>query len=410
MFPAVAAARYNFAMMPLDPPPTTVMPPNGHPAARAALCAAIADAGGAITFARFMEIALYHPEGGYYRAVQARPGRAGDFLTAPEAHPFFGRALARQVAECWERLDRPDPLIVREYGAGTGALAYDILTGLAEDAPQAFAATRYRLIETNPHRGPEALTALAEVGFGDRVALETPAAAAEPTVGVALANEVADALPVHRLIWREGEPRERWVALESDHFVEREGPLSPEMTAFDPAAYLARHGVLPDEGAAIDISPAAAAWFGGVVRGLARGYAIIIDYGYEAAELYRGHRLAGTVRAYRNHTVTDDPFAAPGQEDLTAHVDFTLLREAAAAAGGRVAGFTTQGALLAGLGLGDLLVRLGQDPQASPADYYAAQAAILRLVDPGGMGRFGALIVARGAPVAPPLRAFSVRL
>ncbi len=381
----------------------------------AAVLAALDDAigrTGRITFADYMATCLYHPAGGYYLQPARRPGRGGDFLTAPEAHPFFGRALAVLVADARDRLGRPEPFTIREYGAGTGALAWDILSGLLDADPGALAGVRYELVEPNPHRRAEALTALADEGFGAVVSAPDPDAPLAPIIGIAIANEVADALPVHRLAWRDGRMWECWVTLAPDAagFVAVEGDPSPAMAAFDPPGYLARHGVNPAEGDRFDLSPAAAGWFAGVARGIERGYALIIDYGYEAPVLFRDHRLAGTVRAYRAHAVTDDPFAAPGEEDLTAHVDFSLLREAGEREGLVLAGFTTQGEMLAGLGLGDLLVRLGQEPETTAADYYAAQAAVLRLIDPGGMGRFGVLAMARDAPVAPPLRAFSVQL
>ena len=391
----------------------------GNPALIEAIRAELAAAGGRMTFARFMELALYHPEHGYYLAPERRPGRGGDFLTAPETHPFFGMALARQVAECWERLGRPDPFTVREYGAGVGGLAYDLIAGLSEEAPAAAAALRYRLVEPNRHRRTQALAAMAEVGLDRVVAAEEipPDRDPEPIVGVALANEVADALPVHRLVWRDGGMaggglRERWVVWRDGAgggFGEEEGELSAEARAGDPAGMLRAAGIALADGDAIDFGPAAAAWFAGVGRGLARGYAIAIDYGYETRQLYRDHRLAGTVRAYRRHTVTDDPFRHVGRQDLTAHVDFSALRRAGEAAGLTFAGFTTQGAFLASLGLGDLLVRLQADPTTTAQEYLATQAAVLRLIDPGGMGRFGVLIMAKDAPVEPPLRGFSER-
>ncbi len=393
------------------PAPIAPAPSPGHAAVLAALAEAIAR-DGRFTFAEYMATCLYHPDGGYYLQPERRPGRGGDFLTAPEAHPFFGRTLAALVAEARDRLGNPDPFTIREYGAGTGVLAWDILNGLLDADPDALAGLRYELVEPNPHRRAEALAALADEGFGAVVFAPDPDVPLAPVVGIAIANEVADALPVHRLIWRDGRLCECWVALAADGagFAETEGDLSPEMAAFDPAGYLARHGIAPAEGDRFDLSPAAAAWFAEVAGGIERGYALVIDYGYEAPVLFRDHRLAGTVRAYRAHAVTDDPYAAPGEEDLTAHVDFTLLREAGERAGMTLAGFTTQGEMLAGLGLGDLLVRLGQDPATTAADYYASQAAVLRLIDPGGMGRFGVLAMARAAPTDPPLRAFSVRL
>lgn len=361
---------------------------------------------GRITFARFMELALYHPEHGYYLSPERRPGRGGDFLTAPEASPLFGLTLARQIAECWERLGRPAPFVAREYGAGAGGLAYDIIAGLSAEAPDAAAALRYRLIEPNRHRLAQALAAMADVGLSHLVTAEE-SDQVEPITGVALANEVADAFPVHRVVIRDGNIRERNVSWRNTWFAEEEGAPSP--AARRAVAQLVAEGVTLPEGALIDVSPAAADWFAGVGRGIARGYAVVIDYGYPAAELYQAHRLAGTVRGYYAHTVTDDPFARVGRQDLTAHVDFTALQRAGEAVGMRSAGFTTQGAFLAGLGLGDRLVQMQHDPETTMPDYLAAQAVVLRLIDPGGLGRFGVLIMARDAPVAPPLRGFAVR-
>ena len=377
----------------------------------AAIRAEIAAGGGRIPFARFMELALYHPRWGYYLAERRRPGRPGDFLTAPETHPFFGIALARQVAECWERLGRPAPFVVREYGAGSGALAWDIVAGLAAVAPACRAALEYRLIEANPRRLEEALATFAAEGIGDVIRSEAIAEQTdpEPIAGVVLANEVADAFGVHRLVWRGGGLREEWVTWSGERFAAEEGNLSPQAAAADPEGMLRRHGIALADGDRIEISPAAAAWFASAARGLRRGYALVIDYGYPAPELYAAHRLSGTVRAYRGHTVSGDPFADVGEQDLTAHVDFSALRRAGEREGLVFAGQTTQGAFLASLEMGNLLVALGQDGTATLPDYLAAQAATLRLIDPGGMGRFGVLMMARDAPVAPPLRGFTVQ-
>ncbi|HEV2107485.1 MAG TPA: SAM-dependent methyltransferase [Thermomicrobiales bacterium] len=385
-------------------------PDLGNPALVALIREEIAAAGGRITFARFMNLALYHPRHGYYLAAERRPGRGGDFLTAPELHPFFGFALARQIADCWERLDRPESFVVREYGAGVGGLAYDVIAGLTEERPEIARALRYQLLEPNPHRRGQAMMAMAEVGLADRVSADDPdfALAQDPITGVILANEVVDALPVHRLIVRNESMREAYVTWndEPPGFAEVEGEPSEPALGESLWDDLTARGVQLQEGDRLDVSPAAGSWFAGVTNRLERGYTIIIDYGYAAPELYRGHRLAGTVRAYSQHSVTDDPFKRIGQQDLTAHVDFTALERAGQEAGLVSAGLTTQGAFLASLGLGDFLVRMQQDPATDPETYFRAQAAVYRLIDPGGMGRFSVLMMARDAPVEPPLRGF----
>ncbi len=166
---------------------------------------------GPITFARFMELALYDPDGGYYRSEAARPGRDGDFLTAPEAHPIFGAALSRAVADAWDRLGRPDPFVLREYGAGTGTLALAILDGLATERPDLASAIRYEPIEVEPRRLEAIAARLGAAGHGAR--LTVPASTDRPVDGFFLANEVLDALPTHRVVQRDGRLREVLVGI-----------------------------------------------------------------------------------------------------------------------------------------------------------------------------------------------------
>jgi SAM-dependent MidA family methyltransferase len=361
--------------------------------------------GGRMTLAQFMELALYHPEHGYYLTAGRKPGRGGDFLTSPEASPLFGITIARQIVEFWERMDRPAEFSIREYGSGVGGLAYDILAGIADAAPDLFASLTYRLVERSRVRQAEALTAFRDIGLIDRIIDESDTTL-EPFTGVILANEVADAFPAHRLIFEAGRFREAWVVHDGDGFRFESGPVSPDGDAA--VQQLQDEGVTLIEGGVYDVSPGAATWFEGACRHLERGYALVIDYGYEATELYLHHRLAGTLRAYSGHTATEDPFTDVGERDLTVHVDFTALRHAGEGAGLTFAGQTTQGAFLAGLGLGEHLLRMQQEPGTSMAEYMATQAVVARLIDPGGLGRFRVLIMARDAPIEPPLLGFSV--
>lgn len=385
------------------PPP----PPDerGHPDLISALRDEIA-ASGPITFARFMDVALYDPAGGYYRTPARRPGRAGDFITSPEIHPFFGFTLANQIAELWDRLGRPDPFVVREYGPGVGGLAYDIIAGLHAHHPEIVPALRYRLRDVNRHRMAEAMSAMIEVGLDKIVSVEDPTREdeIEPIRGLVLANEVADALPAHELEWDGADLVERFVTWDDDWFAWSTGPLSPAGAATDPAGWLARQGVdvaTWRAGSRLAWAPAIDAWVAEVGQGLARGYALIIDYGYPAAELYRDHRLEGTIRAYREHTVSDDPFRLIGEQDLTVHVDFTRVVEAGAAAGMTATPVVTQADFLSGAGMGQLLVDLQRDPTTEVSEYYRAQAAVMRLIDPGGLGRFRVVGLAKNAPVEP---------
>jgi SAM-dependent MidA family methyltransferase len=389
------------------PPPDDL----GQPDLIAALRREIA-AAGAITFARFMEVALYDPDAGYYRTPARRPGRGGDFITAPEVHPFFGITIARQIAELWDRLDRPDPFVVREYGPGVGGLAYDIIAGLHAYHPEVIPALRYRLRDVNRHRMAEAMSAMLEVGLGGIVAVEDPARedGIAPITGVVLANEVADALPAHELEWDGATLRERWVTWDDGWLAWRVGPLSAEVAATDPLGWLAARGIdvaAWPAGSRLAWAPAIDGWVAEIAAGLARGYALIVDYGYPAPELYRDHRLAGTIRAYREHTVSDDPFRHVGEQDLTVHVDFTRLADAAAAAGMAATPVVTQADFLDRLGMGRLLVDLQRDPATELPEYLRAQAAVMRLIDPGGLGRFRVIGLAKDAPLGPPPTGFT---
>lgn len=374
-----------------------------------ALIAAIRDAialTGRITFAQFMDLALYHPTHGYYRVRAERPGRGGDFLTAPELSPFFGTCIARQLHEVWQLLDRPELFTVLEYGAGGGRLAQDILAGARDEAPEFAVALRYRLHETNPHRRASARALLDATGLGGAVSYEDPEESADitPFVGAIVTNEFADALPVHRVIGDEdGGIRERYVRWDDaqDWFAEELGALSTPRLA----AALAAGGVTLQAGQSAEISLAAHDWLAVAAARLARGLILTIDYGYPTAELYAPKRRAGTFLCYYRHTANEAPYTQVGQQDMTAHVDFGALERAGSAAGLQTLGFTTQGHFLTNLGLGDLLVAT-QTPGRALDAYLADRAAVLALIEPGGMGRFGVLAQGKGFEPAAPLRGF----
>jgi SAM-dependent MidA family methyltransferase len=337
---------------------------------------------GPITFARFMDRALYEPELGYYQSGTPRPGRAGDFLTAPETHPIFGRAVARQLDEVWRLLNRPDPFVVREYGPGTGALAAAILQGLAADGSGLREVLRYESVEVDD-RPPD-----------------------EQIVGVVLANEVLDALPVHRVVQRGDRLRELLVDWRDGRFVEVEGDLSTPALA----DRLAGEGIRPVEGQHAEICLALDGWVEAATRGLRRGLLLLIDYGHRAAELYGPRRMAGSLRAYVNHRVHDDVFANVGRQDLTAHVDLTAVERAAARAGLTALGLTTQAEYLVGLGVGELLTAVQSDPSTTLESYLELRSALGRLLDPAATGSFTVMAFARDMPPNTELRGFAFRL
>ncbi len=348
---------------------------------------------GRVTFACFMQNALYHPEHGYYLNMVARPGPGGDFLTAPEADPIFGQTLARQIAQFDELLGQPDPFTLLEFGAGSGTLALAILDALSLDQPALLQRFRYQPIEVNAARTAELTSRLEAAGYAEHLSM-----AGEETVeGCVLANEFLDALPVHRVERHGNQIHERYVVWRDGWFAEELGPLSS-----DALARSVRDGDIElADGQLAEINLGLSDWVANVAQRLSRGYVLAIDYGYPAAKLYGPDYPQGTLRSYAQHAVGDDPFGAVGNQDLTAHVDFSALERAARAHGLQVLGFTTQADFLGGAGIGELLVRTQQEPDMSYQEYVGVRSAVIRMIDPGAMGRFGVLILGRDVPDAP---------
>lgn len=378
--------------------PADELLPASDPALSARIRAEI-EATGPITFARFMELALYDPDLGYYTGERRPPGRAGDFITGPELHPIFGWAVARAVEAIWSRLGEPSPFVIREAGAGAGALAVAILDGLRRSGSRLLPVVRYEPLEVSVAGLRTFSSALELAGFGAVVGDPS----ADPITGVIIANEVLDALPTHRVEGTSTGIAERFVAITDDGFAEVLGePSTPAL-----ASRLAAQGVGLSPGRVAEVCLAVDPWLAAAAAGLDRGVLMILDYGHPAEDLYDPRRRpGGTLRAYVRHRVHDDPFRHVGRQDLTAHVDLTAVERATATAGLEPLGFTSQAEFLADLGAGELLAELGRDPTTALDEYLTAKSALVRLVDPAAMGRFRVLASGRGIAADPPLPGF----
>ena len=227
-----------------------------------------------------------------------------------------------------------------------------------------------------------------------------------PIVGCVLANEVLDALPVHRVVQRGSRLRELLVDWRDGRFVELEG--DPSTPAF--AARLAAENIEMREGQRAEICLALDDWIAAAARGLGRGLLLLIDYGHPAADLYGPRRMAGTLRAYVNHRVHDDVFANVGRQDLTAHVDLTAVERAAARAGLNKLGVTTQAEFLVGLGVGELLTAVQSNPSTTLEAYLELRSALGRLLDPTATGAFKVMAFGRELPPNTELRGLAFRL
>ena len=377
---------------------TTPETPDGNPDLIAAIRAAIADAGGRIPFAGYMEMALTHPVHGYYASGHGAPGREGaDFLTAPETSSYFGRCLAVQVAECWRLLGMPAAFAIWEHGAGAGTLARTLLDALQEIDADGYAATTYWLDDVSRVALARARSAVA--AHADHVAWGAP-----PTsmVGVVLANEFLDALPVHRVRITEGAFQEAYVVWDAHTATFAEEWAAPSSAALAPR--LAAEDVHLHEGQIAEICLAITPWVTDVAHRVTRGYLLVIDYGDVAPARYRPGRFPdGSLMCYYRHTANRAPYMHVGAQDMTAHVDFTALELAAHQASFVTLGLTTQAALLASLGLGEMLYAATQHA-TDAVRYINARNAVVRLIEPSAMGRNRVLLLGKDVPMEPRLR------
>jgi SAM-dependent MidA family methyltransferase len=328
-----------------------------------------------ISFARYMEIALHEPDLGYYASGAAKLGRGGDFVTAPELSPLFGRTLARQIAG----LLGPGEGVL-ELGAGSGALAKVLLEEL--HCP-------YTILETSPE-----LQDRQKQFLGSRTTWLSRLP--ERFRGVIVANEVADALPVHALAWREHGLFERGVCANEGGLAWSERLATGEVLA----AARAIEVPMPYES---EIGLAARAWMRTLGETLERGAILVVDYGFPRREYYHPQRAMGTLMCHYRHRAHGDPFWLPGLQDITAHVDFSALAHAADEAGLDLLGFTSQANFLVNCGIAELLEK--ENPRDA-ARYAPLASAANLMLSPAEMGElFKVLCVGRG--VAGHLMGFS---
>ncbi len=350
---------------------------------------AIAASGGWISFADYMQMALYAPGLGYYMGGAAKFGAAGDFVTAPTLGPLFAQTLARQVAEL---LPQAGPHLL-EFGAGGGDLAGELL---AELERLGCAVDSYSILEPGAElaeRQRATITRLAPGSVGKVAWLDR---LPEAFRGVMLANEVVDAMPVHAVAWRESGVFERGVALVDGELAWSERPATGDLLATARAIAVP----MPYEG---EIALAAQGWAASVAESLAHGALLVIDYGFPAHEFFHPQRSGGTLMCHYRHLAHADPFLYPGLQDITAHVDFSALAAAGTAAGLDLLGYATQSSFLVNCGITDVL---GRSDPADVRRYAPVAATAQKLLSPAEMGElFKVLCLGRG--IAPGLAGFA---
>jgi SAM-dependent MidA family methyltransferase len=352
-----------------------------------------------------MEMALYSPVYGYYMGDSSRIGRAGDFYTSPHLHEIFAAMLGRQMEEMWGLMGRPDVFQVVEMGAGAGHLAKDMLRYLkwAEDKTLGIDAKRdifrhlvYRIVEPNPSIRADQQALLGD--FRDSVMWCSDISALEPFVGCFLSNELLDAFPV-RIVEMKDDLTEIYVSVVGDDLVEVNVPCSDEVRECVKDFAL----VFP-EGYRTEVNLRVRDWIRKVSEKLLDGFVLTIDYGYPVWDYYSSERCRGTLLCYHQHQVNEEPFEHVGEQDITAHINFSSLRRWGEEVGFETIGFCPQGTYLVSLGIDEVITeRYGSLPD--PFDI----AKIKGLILPQGMGESHKVMIQYKGKAEPELRGFVLR-
>jgi len=342
---------------------------------------------GPIPFSRYMELCLYEPELGYYARSREQFGKAGDFYTSSDVHAIFGRLLARQFQEMWRVLGSPECIEIVELGPGRGLFARDVLDWSREKFPDFFRALHCTLVEGSAGLRERLGSTLREYIAAEKASVVGDVASCVSTENVIVfANEFFDALPVE-VLSNHGAMRVDW---DAGRFVESFVTASAaEME------YLDLYSTHPEEGERVEAGLEAQHWMQTIAQSVRRGFVIVIDYGYVREELLAG-RHRGTIMCYRQHSASDDPYEAPGGQDITAHVNFTALRAAGEQAGLESLGLLTQAQFLMGIGEETQFSEAFEDARL-PQERAKRVLQLKHLVTLAGMGEtFDVLVMARG--------------
>ena len=368
-----------------------------------------------ITFAEYMDMVLYHPEHGYYCSDAIKIGfRGNDFFTSASLGADFGELLAKQFYQMWEILDKPIHFDLVEMGAGQGILASHILNYIQQEYPDFFAAVKYIIVEKSQSLKQEQQQRLQDFAVDWCNLEEIPSKSIN---GCFFSNELVDAFPVHQFILAAGELREIYVTLaelnpeiseiqiiRNPLFIEVIGePSTPQLGEYFKLVGIDLSQNTYENGYRSEINLAALNWLGIVADCLERGYVLTIDYGYPAHRYYNPRRSQGTLQCYYQHRHHDNPYINIGQQDITAHVDFTALSSWGERCGLKNMGWTQQGLFLMALGIGERfslseVERLAalSSQQQPISQLLQRREGLHQLINPSGLGNFGVLVQSRG--------------
>lgn len=349
-----------------------------------------------ITFAEYMELVLYHPQHGYYASSDSRISEGGDFLTSPHLADDFGEMLAIQLYQMWQVMGSPQVFSIVEMGAGQGLLAAQILGYSSQVDPEFFRSIDYLIIDIAPAMISAQQARLKDLpvrwcGWDEIID--------RSIVGCFLSNELIDALPVHQVIVSEDKLQEVYVTISGNDgnvFTETINDLST--ARLEQYWQLNQVNLLSGKYSTdyrTEVNLAALGWLEKVSKKLQRGYTISIDYGYTADRYYNPMRSQGTLQCYYQHAYHNDPYINIGNQDLTAHVDFTAIQNQGELFGLHTVGFIQQGMFLMALGLGERIASISNS-NGDLQSLLRRRQNLHQLIDPMGLGKFGVLIQSQG--------------
>lgn len=349
---------------------------------------------GSINFETFMGMCLYYPALGYYTKETTKIGRAGDFYTSPHLHRIFGAMLGKQMEEMWKLMGEPDSFSVIEMGAGMGYLAKDMLDYLK--GREFYQHLKYSIVELNSFMKDRQQKMLVE--YTDKLNWFSSMDELESVQGCFISNELLDAFPV-RMVEMDDSLMEVYVSAKGDEFIELKMPCSSEISK-----YLKDYSIEISKGYRTELNLKLKDWLTDVNTKLSNGFILTIDYGYSAKDYYSEERNRGTLLCYYHHQINEDPYQHVGEQDLTAHVNFSSLKKWGEEQGLKTIGFCPQGTYLISLGIDEVITELyGDSPDAFEI------AKIKGLIFPQGMGESHKVMVQYKGEGMPVLKGFGIR-
>jgi SAM-dependent MidA family methyltransferase len=362
---------------------------------------------GPITFETFMDMALYYPELGYYSSPDAVIGRKGDYYTSPHLHPVFGAMIAKQLMEMWTIMRKPSLFYAVEMGAGAGYLCKDIFDylyrpsqdfAISQDKNNFLRSLKYVIVEPYPHFEKKQKLLLEDLAKG--IVWIKSLKELRPLKGCIFSNELLDAFPVH-LVEMEQEAKEIYVAFDGKNFIEEKNKISTKGII----DYIREFSINMQPGYRTEINLRIRNWLENVTAVLTHGFILTIDYGYSAREYYSEERTKGTLLCYRKHLFNENPYQNIGDQDITAHINFSSLKKWGEDMGLKSIGFCQQGIFLVALGIDEVITEMYSD---SP-DYLSEISKIKGLIMPHGMGESHSILIQYKGEGLPVLQGFSLR-